>query len=321
MKIQSRLGGGKLGDPSVYIDLVDRKRGILLDCGLNNFSHASLRKVTDLFVSHTHIDHFIGFDTLLRLNLAETKTLHVYGPPGIQQHVAGKLQGYVWNICQSLRLTIVAHEILPERIVSTTFESWRGFEVTRTVEQPKAAALLDTEDFSVSYIRLNHKTPSFGYSLLEADSFNVRKEALQQLDLEVGPWIAALKRHADQPAAQETLLQVGAKTFTVGFLASRLLVRKKGVKITYLTDFMLAEEDLDNIIRFAWEADILFCEAAFAEKDRAKARRTYHLTAKEAGLLARLAHVKQLILFHFSRRYQDYSPLIKEAKAEFPYVE
>ena len=142
MNIKPRLGGGKLGDPSLYIDVVDRKRGILFDCGLNNFSHASLRKVTDLFISHTHIDHFIGFDTLLRLNLAEAKTLHIYGPPGIHRNVSGKLQGYTWNICQNLQLTIIVHEILPENIVSTELKSYRGFEATHTEECPTSDLLL-----------------------------------------------------------------------------------------------------------------------------------------------------------------------------------
>ena len=92
MNITARLGGGKSGDPSLLIDLVDRRRALMFDCGLNYFQHASLRKVSDVFISHTHIDHFIGFDTLLRLNLTENKTLHVYGPPGITQNVIGKLR-------------------------------------------------------------------------------------------------------------------------------------------------------------------------------------------------------------------------------------
>jgi len=321
MNIKPRFGGEKLGDPSLYIDIVDRKRGILFDCGLNNFSHASLRKVSDLFISHTHIDHFIGFDTLLRLNLAEAKTLHVYGPPGIQQNVSGKLQGYTWNICQNLQLIIVVHEALSESIVSTELKSYRGFEATHTKERPKSDLLLDTGEFSVRYIQLNHKTPSFGYSFIEVDSFNVQKDVLQTLGLDPGPWVAALKKQAHHPEEKDTILQVGETTYTIGYLSQELLIRKKGTKITYLTDFILDEEYLDDIIRFAWESDMLFCEAAFSERDREKARRTYHLTAKEAGILARLAQVKQLVLFHFSRRYQDYSPLIKEAKTEFPHVE
>lgn len=321
MKIKPSLGGGKFGDPSLYIDIVDRKRGILFDCGLNNLGHTSLRKVSDLFISHTHIDHFIGFDILLRMNLAETKTISVYGPPGIRQNVMGKLQGYTWNICQNLQLTIIVHEILPEKIISTELESCSAFTVKHVNEREKTETLLDTGEFSVNYIQLDHKTPSFGYSFVESDSFNVQKKALHTLGLEPGPWVATLKTQAFYPEKHDMLLQVGNTAYTIGWLAQKLLVRKQGIKITYLTDFIFDKGYIEEIAQFAWKSDMLFCEAAFLEKDRDKARTSYHVTAKEAGILARIAQVKHLILFHVSRRYQDYSLLLDEAKQEFPYVE
>jgi ribonuclease Z len=321
MQIQARLGGGKLGDPSLYIHIVDRKRGLLFDCGLNSFSHADLRRVTDLFISHTHIDHFIGFDTLLRLNLAEHKTLRIYGPPGIQHNVAGKLQAYTWNICQNLLLTIVVHEVHPHEIVVTEMKSHLGFQVIQTTTVPHATVLLDTPEFSVSYLQLDHKTPSFGYAFVEADSFNVQKDVLQALDLEPGPWLNRLKQQAACPETFSIALQVGDITRSVGEFVETLLVRKRGMKVTYLTDFLCDNASFDALSGFAWESDLLFCESAFSERDREKAHRTFHVTAREAGKLARLAHVRQLILFHISKRYQDYSLLIQEAKSEFPYVE
>ncbi|MBD3304989.1 hypothetical protein GF339_01395 [candidate division KSB3 bacterium] len=322
MKIKPTLGGGKSGDPSLYIDIIDRKRVILFDCGLNNFRHANLRKVSDLFISHTHIDHFIGFDTLLRLNLAETKTLHIYGPPGIHTNVAGKLQGYTWNICQNLRLTIVVHEIFREKMLLTQMESSSGFSITQVVESHRLDPLLDTGEFSVRHLWLDHKTPSLGYCFREADTFNVHKETMYSLGLTPGPWVARLKAQAFHPEADHILLDVGdTQRYPLNDLARQLLIRKKGVKITYLTDFIFDAASLDDITQFAWESDLLFCEAAFLEKDRQKAKRAYHLTAKEAGILARTAHVKHLVLFHFSKRYQDYAPLLEEARQEFSSVE
>lgn len=321
MKIKPRLGGGKSGDPSLYLDIVDRKRAILFDCGLNNFRPAALHKVTDVFISHTHIDHFIGFDALLRLNLTEEKTIHVYGPPGICRNVVGKLQGYTWNICQNLRLIIVVHEILPETIVVTSLESWRGFAIKETEEQPYTDLLLDTGEFSVKYLELDHKTPSFGYTFLEAESCNVRKEALEELGLQPGPWAGQLKAQAFPTAAQDALIQIDGKIYSLEELARKLLIRKPGVKITYLTDFLLHETGRERITEFAWQSDILFCEAAFIEHEREKAHRTYHLTAREAGILAHAAQVKQLVLFHFSRRYQDHALILDEARQEFPWVE
>jgi ribonuclease Z len=321
MQIQARLGGGKFGDPSLYINIIDRKRGILFDCGLNNFSHANLRKVTDVFISHTHIDHFIGFDTLLRLNLAEHKTLHIYGPPGIQQNVAGKLQAYTWNICQNLRLTILVHEILPDCIKSTQMESHLGFQITHANTQPHSPVLLNTREFRVTYLQLDHKTPSFSYAFRETDQFNVRKDVLRNMGLAPGPWISQLKEDAHHPDRFDQPTQADTANYTVGELVDTLLVRKRGIKITYLTDFLYQESSFDDIMRFAWESDLMFCESAFSERDREKARRTYHLTAREAGILAHKSHARKLVLFHISKRYQDISPLLEEARAEFDNVE
>ena len=321
MKIIPRLGGGKSGDPSLYIDIIDRKRGILFDCGFNNFRHASLRKVTDLFISHTHIDHFIGFDALLRLNLSETKAIHVYGPPGIFNNVSGKLQGYTWNICQTLQLSIIVHEILPDKIISTEMQSCQGFAPKCPEERQRTDLLWDTGEFSVSYIELDHKTPSFGYSFIEADSCNVQKDALTELGLKPGPWVAKLKAQAFQPDRQDTILEIGDTSYPLQHLAQKLLVRKQGIKITYLTDFIFDETYIEKVARFAWKSDLFFCESAFLDRERDKARITHHLTAREAGILARMAEVKQLVIFHFSRRYQDYSLLLDEARKEFPYVE
>lgn len=322
MNIKTWLGGGKSGDPSLYIDIIDRKRGILFDCGLNNFRHALLRKISDLFISHTHIDHFIGFDTLFRLNLSENRTIHVYGPPGITQNVIGKLQGYTWNICQNLRLIIRVNEIVADKVISTTLESWHGFRVEHVTEHSRPTdVLLDSGEFQVKYIQLDHKIPSFGYSFLEAESCNVQKDAMQAMELEPGPWVGRLKTLALQPDAGETTLHVGDREYAVHLLSQKLLIRKQGKKITYLTDFIFDEDYIKDVVRFSWQSDILFCEATFSEYEREKAKKTHHLTAKEAGRLARLAQVKQLVLFHFSKRYQDYSLLLDEARNEFSNVE
>ncbi len=321
MKIRPRLGAGKSGDPSLYIDLIDRKRAIFFDCGLNYFKHALLRKVSDIFISHTHIDHFIGFDTLLRLNLTEEKTLRVFGPPGMLQNVIGKLQGYTWNICQNLQLMIVVQEIFSDKIVSTELASWQGFAVQRASERPFSPAILETDEFSVRHIELNHKIPSFGYAFIEADSSNVQKDALEKYGFSPGPWVAKLKALDLEPTEAETLLMIDGQPHTVASLSEKLLVHKRGEKITYLTDFLLEDRQLDALAEFAKESDMLFCEASFLEQERDKANITHHLTAKDAGKIARAAHVKQLVLFHFSRRYQDYTPLLDEARKEFPHVE
>ena len=62
------LINGVLGDPGLLIQFLYERRALLFDLGdLSAVSNVDLLKVTHVFVSHTHIDHFIGFDQLLRI--------------------------------------------------------------------------------------------------------------------------------------------------------------------------------------------------------------------------------------------------------------
>ena len=74
-------------------------------------------------------------------------------------------------------------------------------------------------------------------------------------------------------------------------------------------------------MRLGRNSDIFFCEATYLDIDRDKAKERYHLTAKEAGTLAREAEVKRFEVFHFSPRYKDNpDDLFKEAQKEFTRV-
>ena len=64
--------------------------------------------------------------------------------------------------------------------------------------------------------------------------------------------------------------------------------------------------------------DLLFHEATFAQCDAQRAKETFHTTAMQAGEMARDAGVKQLLIGHFSARYEDENILLQEAKGVFP---
>lgn len=76
-----RLVNDPFGDPCLYIDVQRERRAILFDLGdIGGLEAAKVMRVSDVFVSHTHIDHFIGFDHLLRLLLGRGKKLRIFGP-------------------------------------------------------------------------------------------------------------------------------------------------------------------------------------------------------------------------------------------------
>ena len=94
-----RLINGPFDDPGLFIPLAHSRRAFMFDLGdLGALSPGDLLKVSHVFVTHTHMDHFIGFDQILRLLLGRDKELVLFGPHGFIDQVAAKLNAYTWNL-------------------------------------------------------------------------------------------------------------------------------------------------------------------------------------------------------------------------------
>ena len=61
----------------------------------------------------------------------------------------------------------------------------------------------------------------------------------------------------------------------------------------------------------------LYHESTYGEDNHLKAEKYYHSTAREAALVARDAGVGQLLLGHYSSRYEDETVLLQEAQEVF----
>ena len=101
------LINGPFEDPALFVRIPGERRALLFDIGdISRLSPGDLQKITDVFVTHTHIDHFIGFDLLLRAVLHREAPLRIYGPANIIECVQGKLKGYTWNLIQDYPLKL-----------------------------------------------------------------------------------------------------------------------------------------------------------------------------------------------------------------------
>lgn len=98
----------RCGDPTVYVETLFEKHSLLFDIGeIASLSARKIRRVDQIFVSHAHIDHFVGFDHLLRLLVGHEKTVQLYGPAGFAERVFHKLQAYRWNLVENYPCDLV----------------------------------------------------------------------------------------------------------------------------------------------------------------------------------------------------------------------
>ncbi len=305
------------GDPGVLIDLKFERRAILFDIGdVSALPTRKLLRASDLFVSHTHMDHFAGFDHLLRVCLGRDTGVRVYGPARFIAQVEHKLAAYTWNLVENYEtdFVVTAHELGADgRVQRAQFRSRTGFhrEELSGVEAP-GGVLLDSSSFRVRTVPLEHHgIASLAFAFEEDTHINVWKNRLDELGLPTGQWLTRLKEQVRAGAPDDTPIRVHWRTregprdemIALGDLKAKVLEFVPGQKVCYVTDVADNARNRSTLASFLRGADALFIEAVFLDEDRAHAERKAHLTARAAGEIARDAAVRVAIPFHFSPRY------------------
>ncbi|UZR27959.1 ribonuclease Z [Methylococcus mesophilus] len=311
------LVNGPCGDPAVYVDFLFEKRAVLFDLG--DICALPVRKIlrlSDVFVSHAHMDHFFGFDWLLRLCLGRDLRIRLFGPVGFLAQVEHKLSAYTWNLVGnyatdfSLEVTEVLTETLGRR---ASFRCRTAFRREAETEFPiENRRLLDELNLAVEFAVLDHATPCLAFALREKRHLNVWKNRLAERGLEPGAWVRDLKhalltgQHEDTPirAVRRDGGCLGEADYRLGELARSIVHVSAGQKAAYVTDAVYHEANAGRIVALASGADQCFIEAVFGDELKERAARKYHLTARQAGTIARRAGVKFPTPFHFSPVYQ-----------------
>src|SRR5262249_42553077 len=117
--VQCTLVNDPFSDPGLFIDFCFGRRALLFDLGdLTPLSPRQLFRVSHVFVSHAHMDHFVGFDRLLRVCLHRTMPLHLVGPASFADRVQHKLKAYTLDLLgeDSCDFVITVAEFTGERV-------------------------------------------------------------------------------------------------------------------------------------------------------------------------------------------------------------
>jgi ribonuclease Z len=314
--VQTRLVNGTCGDPALYIDFLFRRRALMFDLGdVSRLEPRHILRLSDVFVSHAHMDHFVGLDRLVRLMIGRGRHLRLYGPPGFIDRVGHRLHGYTWNLVHNYAEPFVVEVCeleLDGSLRRAVFHARKGFErEDRSAPEPGHGALLDEEDFRVRAVHLDHRIPCLAFVLEEKTHLNIWKNRLEAMGLPTGAWLTQLKQFVRRGAADDTPVEITWRdqagdhrlVHALGLLRREVIREAPGQKIAYVVDAAFHDENRRRIVALARDADLFFVEAPFLNDAAERAAQTAHLTAGQAGLLAREAGVKRVIPFHFSPRH------------------
>ena len=264
-----------------------RNHLFLIDCGEG--TQVQLRKnkikfsaINHIFISHLHGDHFYGLIGLIStFNLLNRKNdLTVYGPKGIEEII--KLQFKLSNSWPQYNLKFIELNSEQSEII---------FEDSKVI---------------VKTIPLKHRIYTNGFLFqekLKERKLNV--SAVQNYKIDKC-YFQNIKNGKDIILENGTTIANSELTFDP----------EKPKSYAFCSDTIYNE----SIIPIIKNVDFLYHETTFLASESELAKKTMHSTAQEAAKIAKLANCNQLILGHYSTRYESIEFFKQEAQTIFENV-
>lgn len=262
-----------------------REKLFMIDCGEGaqlqlRRSKLKFTRLNHIFISHLHGDHCFGLMGLISTFglLGRTAQLHIYAHADLEKLLQPQLDFF----CKGMTYEVVFHNIDPTQ----------------------AAVIYEDRSVTVTTIPLRHRIPSCGFLFQEKKTPNhIIRDMIDFYRIPVSQ-LNKIKNGEDYITEEGVV--VPNNRLTTPSAAPR--------SYAYCSDTLY----LKSIIPQIKGADLLFHEATFMSTDDARAKETYHSTALQAAQIAKEAEVKQLVIGHFSARYEDENLLLKESQAVFP---
>jgi ribonuclease Z len=306
---QSEIKSKSNEDISISVQLDNHPWNYICECGdASNWTVKEVQNANAVFISHTHIDHFVNFDMVIRHQIGIQRRVIICGPEGIAAQVQAKLKSYTWNLIEKGAIVYEIREMRSENEIKV-FEleppQWELVEKNTL----KSNVLFQEKSFAVTGILLDHKTPTLAYKFKEHDSVKID---IQASGFRGGKWVKALKEAFAQNDSEQSII-IENKAYLAKDLF-HLLHIQKGDSVGIIMDHAANPDNHAKIIQHFSNCQKVFIESFYKNEDQPFAEANYHSYAAMSGKVMREASVLNPIPVHFSRKYgsEEIKTLIKE---------
>lgn len=316
-----RLVNGLQGDPVVFVLLKRMGEALFFDLGtIDNLGHRDMLRVRNIFVSHAHMDHFVGFDRLLRVNVPHKRQISIFGPRDFVERVRAKLNAYTWNLIDPDQIRFQVYEIHPDGSVWTALltntDRFMGAMDKTDLQHGLLTTLPDGSQVSAAI--MDHKgIDSIAYKVEAPGVIKVRTERLKALNLNAGPWLGELQ-HRVRTGTVAGDIEIDGHRHRFEDLARDVITQQKGRSLVYITDLAFSQQNLTALKQAFDHASDIISESSFADADRSRAMDKAHLTSRQSALIARSLGIQHFHIFHISGIYgQGPQQVAEEARSFF----
>ncbi|MBP6731304.1 MAG: ribonuclease Z [Chitinophagales bacterium] len=256
----------------------------MVDCGEGTqfrMNHFSIKRanLNHIFISHLHGDHYLGLVGLLTsFNLNwREHPLHVYGPPALKEIIDVQFK----HSNTKLRFELHFHPVIDDKPVVIYEDNW----------------------LTVETIILTHRLPTTGFL------FKEKKHQRKIIGEKLTEYNIPHHLIGDIKKGSDYVTDSGATIPNAELTTEPLAPRS----YAYCSDTIYTDSFLEQIKGI----DTLYHEATFIHEHTERAAETFHTTTVQAATLAKDAGAGQLLIGHFSARYEDLSVLLAESKQVF----
>lgn len=262
-----------------------REKLFMIDCGEGTQvqlrkSRLKFSRLNHIFISHLHGDHCFGLMGLISTfgMLERTADLHIYSHPDLKVLLNPHLDFF----CKGMPYKVIFHDINPA----------------------ERSIIYEDRSLTVETIPLRHRLPTCGFLFREKPTPNHIIREMTDF-YKVPLYMMNRIKNGEDFVTDDGSVIPNSRLTTPSDPPRSYAYCSDTSYIPYIT------EQIQNV-------DVLFHEATFTDSEKARAKATQHSTARQAADIALKANAGQLIIGHFSARYETEECLLNEAREVFP---